>query len=76
LHAAAFLLLKEERLMPRTHEDIGREIDRAEPSPAVRQAVAEDLDAHLPAADIPGQATQEPLKKSQREAQDDESPGS
>jgi hypothetical protein len=46
----------------------------------VKKAVAEDLDAHLspdtPAAGIPGQATEEPLRKSQREAQDDESPGS
>lgn len=56
---------------PRTHEDIGREIDKAEPSAAVRRAVAKDLDDHLPADMIPGQATQEPLKKSQKQAQDD-----
>jgi hypothetical protein len=60
----------------RTHEDVGREIDRAEPSPAVKKAVAKDLEAHLPASSVKGQATEEPLKKSQREVQDDESPGS
>lgn len=59
----------------RTHPDIGREIDKAEPSPAVKEAVAKDLEEHLPADRVPGQATQEPLKTSQREAQDDKSPG-
>ena len=59
----------------RTHTDIGREIDRARPSPAVKKAVAKDLDDHLPADMIPGQATQEPLRKSQREVQDEEPPG-
>lgn len=56
-------------------EDVGREIDAAEPDEALKKAVAKDLDAHLPADMVPGQATQEPLTKSQREAQDDESPG-
>jgi hypothetical protein len=56
-------------------EDVGREIDAAEPDEALKKAVAKDLDAHLPADMVPGQATQEPLQKSQREAQDDESPG-
>lgn len=39
---------------PRTHDDIGREIDKAEPSAAVKRAVAKDLDAHLLADMIPG----------------------
>jgi hypothetical protein len=56
--------------------EVGSEIDRATPSPETKRAVAKDLDAHLPADDIPGQATEEPLRKSQREAQDDEGPGS
>ena len=56
-------------------EAVGRAIDAAEPDAALKKAVARDLDAHLPADMIPGQATQEPLKKSQREAQEDESPG-
>jgi hypothetical protein len=56
-------------------EDVGRQIDAAEPSEELKKAVAKDLEAHLPADMVPGQATQGPLKKSQREAQDDESPG-
>jgi hypothetical protein len=56
-------------------DDVGRQIDAAEPDEATKKAVAKDLEAHLPADMIPGQATQEPLKKSQRAAQDDESPG-
>jgi hypothetical protein len=59
----------------RTHTDIGREIDAATPSPAVKKAVAKDLEEHLPADMVPGQATQEPMKTSQREEQDDKSPG-
>jgi hypothetical protein len=57
-------------------KEVAREIDNAKPSPETKRAVAKDLDAHLPAQDIPGQATEEPLKQSQREAQDDEAPGS
>ena len=56
-------------------EDVGRQIDAAEPSEELKKAVAKDLEAHLPADMVPGQATQEPLAKSQRAAQDDESPG-
>ncbi|HEV7694446.1 MAG TPA: hypothetical protein VGO52_26655 [Hyphomonadaceae bacterium] len=72
--------------MPTPHTDhrpsskeVAREIDRATPSQETKRAVAEDLDAHLPdraAEEIPGQASEEPLKKSQREVQDDEGPGS
>ena len=57
-------------------KELAREIDRATPSPETKRAVAKDLDAHLPADDVPGQASEEPLRKSQREAQDDEGPGS
>ncbi|MDP3738175.1 MAG: hypothetical protein Q8R02_12340 [Hyphomonadaceae bacterium] len=57
-------------------EEVGREIDAAKPSPALKKAVAKDLEDHLPADMIPGQATEEPLKKSQRQVQDDEAPGS
>ena len=60
---------------PRTHDSIEREIDSAEPSAAVKKAVAEDLEAHLPADMVSGQEAQEPMKTSQREAQDDEPPG-
>jgi hypothetical protein len=60
---------------PRTHEDIGREIDAATPDPAVKKAIEKDMEAHLPADMIPGQATEEPLKKSQKQVQEDESPG-
>lgn len=58
----------------RTDTDSGREIDKAEPSPAVRRAVAKDIGAHLPADMVPGQATQEPMKTSPRKAQDDKPP--
>ena len=57
-------------------KEVAREIDTAEPSAETKRAVARDLDAHLPAQDIPGQATEEPLRQSQRQAQDDEGPGS
>ncbi len=61
---------------PRTHEEAGREIDAAaKPSDAVKAAVAKDLEDHLPADLIPGQATEAPLKDSQREVQEDEPPG-
>lgn len=56
-------------------EEVGQRIDTAEPSEDLKRAVARDLDAHLPADMIPGQTAQEPLKKSQREAEEDESPG-
>ena len=56
-------------------EDVGRQIDAAEPSEELKKAVAKHFEAHLPADMIPGQATDEPLKKSQREAQDDEGTG-
>lgn len=56
-------------------EDVGREIDAAEPDEATKRAVAKDLDDHLPADMIPGQATQEPQKVSQRESQDDQGSG-
>jgi hypothetical protein len=59
----------------RTHEDVGRDIDAAKPSDAVKAAVGKDLEDHLPADLIPGQATEEPLRKSQREVQEDEPPG-
>jgi hypothetical protein len=58
-----------------TSGDVGRAIDQAEPSEALKRGVAKDLDAHLPAGMIPGQSAQEPLVKSQREAEEDESPG-
>ena len=64
-------------LKSRTHEEAGREIDAAaKPSDAVKPAVAKDLEDNLPADLIPGQATEEPLKKSRREVQEDEPPGS
>lgn len=56
----------------RTSEEIGRAIDAATPSEALKRAVAKDLDAHLPADMVPGQAAQEPLKTSQKQAQDEE----
>ena len=56
----------------RSHEEIGREIDNAKPSEELKKAVAADLDAHLPADRVPGQSAQEPLKKSQKQAQDEE----
>lgn len=66
--------------MSQTHrpssEEVGREIDAAKPSPAIKKAVERDLDEHLPADMIPGQSSPEPLRKSQREVQDDEAPGS
>ena len=58
-----------------TSEEVAREIDGAEPSEALKRAVAADLEAHLPANRSPGQATQEPLVESQAEAEQ-ESPGS
>jgi len=39
--------------------DIGKEIDREKPSPAVKRAVARDLDEH---ADDPIHASDEPVK--------------
>lgn len=60
---------------PRTHEDIGHEIDAAKPDRAVKEAIEKDIEAHLPADMIPGQATEEPLKESQKQVQEDESPG-
>lgn len=59
----------------RSHEDIGREIDSAEPSEATKKAVAKDLDAHLPADMIDGQSAQEPQKISQRKEEEDRPPG-
>ena len=56
-------------------EDVGRQIDAAEPDEATKRAVAKDLEAHLPADMIPCQATQEPQKLSQRESQDDQGSG-
>jgi len=61
---------------PKERRDVGREIDAATPSPELKRAVARDLDAHLPADMIEGQATEEPLRRSQRDVQENESPGS
>lgn len=55
-------------------EQVAREIDNAEPSEEVKHAVEKDMEAHLPADMIPGQTAQEPLVKSQREAEN-EAPG-
>jgi hypothetical protein len=56
-------------------EDVGRQIDQAEPDEALKRGVAKDLDAHLPADMVPGQAAQEPLRRSQHE-EDEREPGS
>jgi hypothetical protein len=55
-------------------EDVGKQIDAAEPSEAVKRAIAKDMEAHLPADRIPGQTAQEPQVISQKESQD-EGPG-
>lgn len=55
---------------------VAHEIDTANPSPELKRAVAQDLDAHLEAEAMEGQATQEPLAKSQRDVEEDEGPGS
>ena len=56
----------------RRTQDVGKQIDAAEPDEATKRAVAKDLEAHLPADMVPGQSAQEPLAKSQRESEDDE----
>jgi hypothetical protein len=57
-------------------DDVGRQIDQAEPDEALKRAVAKDLDAHLPQDEAQDLATQEPLRTSQREEQVDKAPGS